>query len=80
MDTDTLLTTTEVVQIAKTSRVTAVNWMKNWEVEGLPLGIKRGGRWFAFPDRLIKFLQGNGTRRKNGKKTNTTSQTITSEV
>jgi hypothetical protein len=66
---DSLLTVTEVAEIAKTTRVTAINWMRNWEVDGQPLGMKRGGRWFAFPDRLIKFLQGNGSRRKNGHKT-----------
>lgn len=74
---DTMLTTTEVVEIAKTTKVTAINWLKNWEVDGQPLGIKRGGRWFAFPDRLIKFLQGQGKRReKNGEKTNPPSQAI----
>lgn len=65
---DTLLTVTEVAEIAKTTRVTAINWLRNWEVDDQPLGIKRGGRWFAFPDRLIKFLQGQGSRRKNGNK------------
>jgi hypothetical protein len=64
---DTLLTTTEVVEISKTTRVTAINWMRNWEVDGKPLGVKRGGRWYAFPDRLIKFLQGGGTRKKEKK-------------
>lgn len=73
---DTLLTTTEVVEIAKTTRVTAIHWMKNWEVDGLPLGVKRGGRWFAFPDRLVKFLQGRGSRRKNGKKADPASQAV----
>ena len=69
---DTLLTASEVVEIAKTTRPTAINWLKNWEVDGLPLGVKRGGRWFAFPDRLIKFLQGHGTRRKHGRETGQT--------
>ena len=77
---NTLLTTTEVVEIAKITRVTAINWMQNWEIDGQPLGIKRGGRWFAFPDRLIKFLQGNGKRRKNGEKENPPNQTIPDEI
>lgn len=77
---DTLLTVPEVVEIAKTTNVTARNWLKNWEVDGKPLGIKRGGRWYAFPDRLIKFLQGEGTRRKNGTKTNPPAEAITPEV
>ena len=71
---DTLLTITEVVEIGKTTRPTAINWLKNWEVDGLPLGIKRGGRWMAHSGRLIKFLQGKGNRRPRDKKNLSTDE------
>ena len=39
-------------------RPTFMSWIKRYTVEGKPLGVKVGGRWRYYPDRLDKFLIG----------------------
>ena len=52
------LSTTEAMVIAsghghKVSRVTMIAWAKKYE-----FGVKIGGRWFIYKERLIEFLEG----------------------
>jgi hypothetical protein len=44
------------------NRLTFLNWIKHYRVDGKPLAIKVGGRWRVYKDRLDKFLQGGGEK------------------
>lgn len=48
----------DAIKKAKVTRPTLINWIKNYTVEGNPLGIKVGGRWKVYPEALDKFLSG----------------------
>jgi hypothetical protein len=53
---------TEALERTPTSRATLISWCRKYVVDNEPLGIKVGGRWRVFPDRLVKFLEGRGTK------------------
>jgi len=39
---------------------TLVKWLRRYLVGGKPIGAKVGGQWRVWPDRLEKFLLGQG--------------------
>jgi len=49
---------TEAMRVANTTRATMISWCMKYTVGGLPLGVKVGGRWVVYSDRLAKFLAG----------------------
>jgi hypothetical protein len=47
-------------EACKCSDVTLITWIKRYEVGGLSLGVKVGNEWRIYPNRLIRFLRGEG--------------------
>lgn len=52
--------TPDLVAKAGVTHQTLINWLKKYQVNGRPIGIKVGGQWRIWPDQLEKFLQGQG--------------------
>jgi hypothetical protein len=59
--------TQEMLEFCQCSQPTIVRWVKEWQVDGEPLGFKRGGRWIVNVDRLNKFMRGAGDPRADTK-------------
>lgn len=56
--------TQEMLAHAACSPPTLTKWIKEWEIDGKPIGFKRGGRWVVNIPRLNKFLRGQGKRKQ----------------
>lgn len=55
-----LIDVTEAMRAAGTTRTTLISWCRKYTVDGEPLGVKVGGRWQVYSDRLARFLDGGG--------------------
>jgi hypothetical protein len=61
-----ILTTTEAMVVSGATRPTIISWIRDYTVDGKPLGYKRGGRWVVRTDQFIEFLRGGGERLRDG--------------
>jgi hypothetical protein len=52
--------TRDILEFCQCTHPTMVRWIKEWHVDGKPLGYKRGGRWVVNIKRLNRFMQGDG--------------------
>lgn len=57
--------TQEMLAHAACSPPTLIKWIKEWEIDGKPIGFKRGGRWVVNIPRLNKFLRGHGKKKES---------------
>ena len=62
-----VLTVSEAMEVSGATRPTIIAWIRNYSVDGKPLGYKRGGRWVVRTDQFVDFLRGGGERLSDGK-------------
>lgn len=51
-----------LLETAGVVKLTLINWMKNYQVDGKNIGMKVGGRWRVNKDLLKRFLNGEGEK------------------